>query len=154
MRKCGIIKYPGETIKVGDEVIITGQITMNAGLVVEGILKVEKGACLVGMKDLVISKTGKFVNNGNTVAKNIINEGSINNNLIMEAMVDVDNRGEIQNQNNMIVGNNFENLNGKSEGTNGAYFVQKYVLNANTNTFGKQVKGFFGQRKSDCARRG
>jgi hypothetical protein len=136
--------YPGTTIKANDVVIITGQVTMNAGIVVEGTLTVNKGAFMVGMKDLVISKSGTFVNNGNTVMNRIVNEGTINNNLFMEAMNDVDNKGAIQNNNNMLAGNNFDNFGGKANGTGGAYYVNNHVFTSPSSKFGAEVKVFNG----------
>jgi len=136
--------YPGTTIKADDIVVITGQVTMNTGIVVEGRLTVDKGAFMVGMKDLVISKSGTFVNNGNTVMKRIVNEGTINNNLLMEAMNDVDNKGTIQNNNNMVAGNNFENFGGNAKGTGGAYYVNNNVFTSPAAKFGQEVKVFYG----------
>ena len=136
--------YPGTTIKSSDVVVITGQVTMNAGIVVEGTLTVDKGAFMVGMKDLVISKSGRFVNNGNTVMKRIVNEGTIDNNLIMEAMNDVDNKGLIENNNNMVAGNNFENFGGRANGASGAYFVNNNVFTSPAAKFGSDVKVFYG----------
>ena len=137
-------EYPGTTIKADDIVIISGQVTMNAGIIVEGILTVEKGACMIGMKDLVISKSGKFVNNGNTVMGRIVNEGSIDNNLIMEAMMDIDNKGNIENNNNMVAGNNFDNFGGHANGNGGAYFIDNSVYTSPSSDFGKDVKVFQG----------
>ncbi|HWB62720.1 MAG TPA: hypothetical protein VG603_04345 [Chitinophagales bacterium] len=137
-------QYPGTTITANDVVIITGQVTMNTGIVVEGTLKVEKGAAMVGMKDLVISKNGKFENNGNTVMNRIINEGTINNNLIMEAMSDIENKGKIENNNNMVAGNNFDNYDGNATGTQGAYFINNTILTSPDAAFGKEVKVFYG----------
>ncbi|MDB5284831.1 MAG: hypothetical protein JWO06_3906 [Bacteroidota bacterium] len=139
-------QYPGTTIKADDVVIITGQITMNTGIVVEGTLQVDKGATMVGMKDLVIAKTGSFVNNGNTVMKRIINEGSIQNNLTMEAMMDVDNKGKIDNNNNLVAGNNFENFGGSASGKGGAYFVNNTVINSPASKIGNDVKVFCGNQ--------
>jgi len=139
-------EYPGNVIKSDDVVIITGQITMNTGIVVEGTLQVEKGACMVGMKDLVIAKSGKFVNNGNTVMKRIYNEGSISNNLLMEAMMDVDNKGAIENNNNMVAGNNFDNLGGRAAGNNGAYFVNNNIITSPASSFGNNVLAFYGSQ--------
>ena len=137
--------YPGTTIKADDIVVIKGQVTMNTAIVVEGTLTVDKGAFMVGMKDLVISKSGKFNNNGNTVMKRILNEGTINNSLIMEAMNDVDNKGLIQNNNNMVAGNNFSNYGGNANGgAGGAYFVNNSVFTSPAAKFGKEVKVFYG----------
>ncbi len=136
--------YPGTTIKAEDVVIIAGQVTMNTGIVVEGSLTVNKGAFMVGMKDLVISKSGRFTNNGNTVMNRIVNEGTINNNLIMEAMNDVDNKGLIENNNNMVAGNNLENFGGTAKGNNGAYFVNNNLFTSPAAKFGGEVKVFYG----------
>lgn len=139
-------EYPGTVISAADEVIISGQVTMNTGIVVEGTLLVEKGASMVGMKDLVISKSGKFVNNGNTVMKRIMNEGTIHNNLIMESMMDIDNKGSIGNNNNVVAGNNFSNYGGKADGKNGAYFVNNNVYNSPASEFSKDTKVFYGSQ--------
>ncbi len=137
-------QYIGSTIGAGDVVIITGQITMNTSIVVEGTLQVEKGAGMVGMKDLVVAKNGTFVNNGNTVMKRIVNEGTINNNLIMEAMMDIDNKGAIANNNNMVAGNNLNNFGGNAAGNGGAYFVNNNVSASASSKFGSNVKVFYG----------
>lgn len=140
------LEYPGTVISPEDEVIISGQVTMNTGIVVEGTLRVEKGASMVGMKDLVISKSGKFVNNGNTVMKKILNEGTIHNNLIMESMMDIDNKGVIGNNNNMVAGNNFSNIGGKADGKAGAYFVNNTVMNSASSEISKDTKVFYGSK--------
>ena len=137
-------QYIGSTIGANDVVVITGQMTMNTSIVVEGKLQVEKGAGMVGMKDLVVTKSGTFVNNGNTVIKRIVNEGTINNNLIMEAMMDIDNKGSIANNNNMVAGNNFSNFSGNAVGYAGAYFVNNNVSASASAKFGADVKVFYG----------
>ena len=137
--------YPGTTINADDEVIINGQVTMNTSIVVEGKLQVEKGSAMVGMKDLVIAKSGSFVNNGNTVMKRIMNEGNIQNNLIMETMMDFDNKGTIDNNNNVVSGNNFDNFGGKVAGNNGAYFVNNTVHTSPSTVISKEVKVFAGE---------
>jgi hypothetical protein len=136
---CG--QYIGSVIKAEDVVIITGQITMNTSLVVEGTLRVELGAGMVGMKDLVIAKGGNFVNNGNTVMKRIVNEGTIKNNKIMEAIMDIENKSVIEN-NNTVTGSNFENFGGNAEGKGGAYFVSNQINSSPASKFGSEVKVF------------
>jgi len=137
-------EYAGSTIKANDVVIITGQVTMNTSIVVEGTLQVEKGAGMIGMKDLVVAKSGKFVNNGNTVMNRIVNEGTINNNLIMEAMSDFDNKGAIDNNNNIVAGNNLNNFGGNANGKGGAYFANNNISNSASAKFGNDVKVFYG----------
>ena len=117
---------------------------MNTNVLVEGMLTVEKGAFMVGMKDLVISKSGRFLNNGNTVMNRIINEGLISNNLVMESVSDVDNKGLIENNNNLVTGNNFENFGGNAKGNSGAYYVNNSVFTSPASNFGVQVKVFYG----------
>jgi hypothetical protein len=138
--------YAGTTVKSNDVVIITGQVTITAPIVVEGTLQVEKGAAMVGMKDLVITNTGKFVNNGNTVVKRIINEGNISNNLLLEAMEDIDNKGEIESNNNTVAGNNFNNYGGKATGDGGAYFANNNISTSPASSFGKNVDVFYGNQ--------
>ena len=136
-------QYIGSTIKADDVVIITGQITMNTSIVVEGTLRVEKGAGMVGMKDLVVAKTGTFVNNGNTVMKRILNEGFIKNNMSMEAMMDIENKSNIEN-NNMISGDSFDNFGGTAEGNNGSYYINNNINTSPASKFGADVKVFYG----------
>lgn len=137
-------EYVGSTIKADDVVIVTGNMTVNTSIVVEGTLQVEKGASLVGMKDMVIAKGGKFVNNGNTVLKSIMNEGTLTNNMILEAMNNIDNRAAISNNNNMVAGNNFNNMNGTAAGQNGAYFVNNTINASPAAKFGSDVRVFYG----------
>lgn len=141
-----INQYPGSTIKTDDIVVITGQVTVNTGIVVEGTLQVEKGASMVGMKDLVILKSGRFVNNGNTVMKSISNEGSIQNNLIMESMMDFDNHGNIGNNNCVVGGNNFNNFGGDANGKNGAYFINNNLHSSQSSSFGKTIRMVVGNQ--------
>lgn len=137
-------EYAGNTIKAGDVVVVTGQVTVTNAVLVEGTLKVEKGASMVGMKDLVITKTGTFINNGNTVMKRIINEGTIENNLIMEAMLDIENRGSMENSNNVVAGNNMQNYGGNAKGSGGAYFINNNITTSPSAKFGSDVKVFYG----------
>ncbi len=137
-------QYIGSVIKADDVVIITGNITMNTSIVVEGTLQVEKGAGMIGMKDLVVAKTGKFVNFGNTVMKRIINEGTISNNLSLEAVMDIDNKGTIDNNNQVVTGNNFNNFGGNAAGANGIYFINNVMNASPASQFGSSTKVFTG----------
>jgi hypothetical protein len=143
-------QYIGSIIKADDVVIITGQITMNTSVVVEGKLLVEKGAGMVGMKDLVVAKNGEFVNNGNTVMKRIINEGSIKNNMMMEAIVDIENKSLIEN-NNLVSGSNFENFGGNAAGNGGAYYVSNQINSSPASKFGSDVKVFSAKANEEKA---
>jgi hypothetical protein len=98
-------QYIGTTIKPGDVVIITGKITMNAAIVVEGRLQIEGGAALIGMKDLTIAKSGSFVNNGITVVEKIVNKGVVTNNQLMKTMMDNGNDKMVLNTNTIVAAN-------------------------------------------------
>jgi hypothetical protein len=135
-------QYIGNKISANDVVIVTGQITMNTSIVVEGTLQVEKGGGMVGNKDLVVAKTGKFVNNGNTVMNRIVNEGSISNNQILEAMNNIDNSGAIANNSNIVAGNNYSSYGGHADGNGGAYFVNNNI--SASSKFGTDVRVFYG----------
>lgn len=137
-------EFAGNTIKAEDVVIVSGQVTVTNPIIIEGTLKVEKGASFVGMKDLLVAKSGTFINNGNTVMKRIINEGTINNNLMMEAMIDIENTGSIENNNNVVAGNNLHHYAGNAEGKGGAYFINNTVNTSSVAKFGTDVKVFYG----------
>lgn len=137
-------EFAGNTIKAEDVVIVSGQVTVTNPIIIEGTLKVEKGASFVGMKDMLVAKSGTFINNGNTVMKRIINEGTINNNLMMEAMIDIENKGSIENNNNVVAGNNLHHYAGNAEGKGGTYFINNTVNTSSVAKFGTDVKVFYG----------
>ena len=118
-------QYPGATIKAGDVVIIKGQVTLTTPLVIEGLLQIETGASMVGMKDLTVAKTGRLVNRGNLVAGRIINEGNISNFLVMEAMNNIENHSVIENTHCMHAGKNFISTGGNAYGQNGRIYANR-----------------------------
>ncbi len=136
--------YAGTTVNIGDVVIITGQVTITENITINGKLQIEKGACVVGLKDLVIEKPGMLVNYGSVVMKRIINQGTIYNNLLMEATMDIENHGKIENNNNVVAGNDFDSNTGNMGGNGGAYYVNNTLKTSNTSTFGKNVEAFYG----------
>ena len=133
-------QYPGTTIKAGDVVIIQGQVVLTTPIIIEGTLQVDKGACMMGMQTLVISNQGTFINNGNTVMKTIVNEGTINNNMILETKADADNTGTIDNNNLLSAGHNFNNLRGTAGGKGGVYVADNNINAAPEAAFGKNVR--------------
>lgn len=136
--------YAGTTVKEGDVVIIAGNVTMNANVVIAGTVKIEKGGSMVGMKDMVVTSTGMFVNHGNTVMKSIVNEGVINNNLILETMVNFENKGIIGNDNSIVAGNNIHLYNGNAAGKGGTYFANNNVITSPAAVIGSDVKVLYG----------
>ena len=137
-------QYPGTTIGPNDVVIIKGQVVLTTPITIEGTLEVEKGAYMVGMQTLLISKTGRFVNNGNTVTKQIVNEGSINNNLIIETKADADNLGTINNNNLLSAGHDFNNMRGTAAGKGGLYVADNNINTAPEATMGSGVRFIVG----------
>ncbi|MCS6935515.1 MAG: hypothetical protein NZM35_10260 [Chitinophagales bacterium] len=144
-------EYIGTTIKAEDVVIVAGHVTVNVNITVEGTLQIEKGASFVGMKDLTIAKGGKLINNGNTTMKSIINEGSITNNMILEAMYDVQNRSQILNNNNLVAGNNLNLISGNAGGNNGAYFANNSIQTAPAAKISNNVRLFQGNGPTNTA---
>ena len=120
-------QYIGSTIKADDVVIITGQVTMTTSLLIEGTLQIEKGAAIVGIKDLTIAKTGKFVNNGNAVVRKIVNEGSVANNLVTEAMTNIMSTCTIENNSVILAGNNLESKDGNAYGRGGSFYINNTI---------------------------
>src|ERR1700761_2871742 len=98
---------------------------------------------MLGLKDLVIAKSGTFINNGNTAMDHIINQGNVMNNKSMEAITNIDNSGRVNNTSNMVAGNNFNNS-GTVEGKKSTYFVQNSLVNSGASKFGTEVKFFCG----------
>jgi hypothetical protein len=115
--------YIGTIVKADDVVIITGQVTLTVPLVIEGKLQVERGASLVGMKDLFVSRGGSFINYGNTVVRSITNSGTITNHLSLEAMSDIQTTGTLENNSYMLAGNDFKSNGGNAYGRGGRIYA-------------------------------
>lgn len=133
--------YPGPLVKSSDIVVITGVVVINTSVIVEGTLEVEKGASMVGTRDLIIARSGTFINNGNTAIDRIENQGSIVNNMSMDAVADIDNSGSITNNSNMVAGNDFNNS-GTVEGKKSTYFVQNNLVSNPLAKFGTGIQFF------------
>ena len=129
----------GSTIKAGDMVIVTGQVTLTSSLQIEGTLQIEKGATLLGANDITVTKGGVLVNNGSTVVRKIVNEGSINNSLFLETMTDIENRSRIDNTNTILAGNNFESIAGRASGKNSRFYANKAISQCDPSEFDANV---------------
>ena len=136
--------YAGSTINAGDIVHITGQVVISENVSINGVLQIDKGASIVGIKNLVITKSGFMLNNGTVVVKKIINGGTIYNNQMMEASADIDNWGVIENNNSMVAGNNFDIHAGNAGGVGGAYYVNNNINSVSSSAIGKNVDAFYG----------
>lgn len=128
--------YPGTTIKANDVVIIIGDVIVNVNIIIEGTLQIEKGAKLIGIKDLSISRTGKLINNGSTAMRCITNEGYISNNLLLEGISELANYGNIENNSLAISGTDFPNIGGMANGKAGIYIANSSVLVSPASEFG------------------
>jgi hypothetical protein len=91
-------------------------------------------------KSLIITGTGKMVNNGNVTVKRIVNEGTISNNSMIESMNDIENKGTVNNNSNMVAGTNLLNFGGNVAGTKGAYFANGTVVSSTDAKYGNNIK--------------
>lgn len=131
---------PGALVAANDEVIVKNHITMNVDVAVKGTLTIGKGISVMSNKTLIIATEGKLVNNGNLTVKRIVNEGTINNNSMIESMNDIENEGSVNNNSNMMVGTNLLNFGGNVAGIEGTYFANGTVLASLDAKFGKNIK--------------
>ncbi|MCW3126143.1 MAG: hypothetical protein JWO03_1801 [Bacteroidetes bacterium] len=131
---------PGNEIAATDEVIVKNHITMNTDVAVKGTLTIEKGKTVMSNKSLFIANGGKVNNNGNLTVKRIVNEGTINNNSMIESMNDMENKGTITNNQNLVAGTNLLNFGGNIEGNKGTYFANGTVVASNNAKFGNNIK--------------
>jgi hypothetical protein len=130
---------PGNEIAADDEVIVKNHITMNVDVAVKGTLTITKGISMMSNKSLFISTGGKVVNNGNLTVKRIVNEGTIDNNAMMESMNDLENKGQINNNQNMVTGTNILNFGGSVAGKKGTYFANGTVVASADSKFGDNI---------------
>ena len=132
--------YPGNVIKAGDSIIISSQVVLNTPIAIEGVLLIEKGAGLQGNKELAVSKSGVLNNKGNTVVKRLYNAGKINNELMLEAMLEVENSGIIHNTSTTFAGSTLLNRGGVLEGNKGSYFSNNSVIASPNSVYGKDIQ--------------
>ena len=142
--------YIGSTIIAGDMVIITGQVTMNTALVIEGTLEIKKGAGLIGMNNLTISKNGKLLNNGNTVVKEMVNRGNISNSGCLEAITNIENQSAIENTSHIIACNNLSSSSGNISGRDGSFYGNHSVSISASTEVSSGIK-FFCENESKTA---
>lgn len=133
-------EYPGITIKESDSIIITSQIVLNTAITIDGLVTVEKGASLQGNKDLQIGKEGKLINKGNTVVRRLSNEGQLDNQLVFETMLEVENKGIINNMSATVAGTSLLNQEGILGGNKGSYFSNSSIISEPGSIYGKDVK--------------
>ena len=76
--------------------------------------------------------------------KQIVNEGTIDNNLIIESKTDADNLGTIENNNLLSVNHNFNNMRGNAGGNGGLYLADNSINNSPEAKLGSQVRFLVG----------
>lgn len=131
-------------IEEGDVVLVKSHIMINVDLIVKGTLIVDKGFSMMSNKSIFIGKSGKFINDGNVSVKRLFNEGTINNNAMLESMLDIENKGILDNNVNMVAGSNLLNFGGNVKGRNGTYFANSSVVSSPSATFSKDINVFYG----------
>lgn len=134
--------YPGNIVRVGDSIIISSQVVLNVPVAVEGYMLIEKGAALQGNKELAVARGGYLTNKGNTVVKRLSNNGQINNELLLEAMLEVENAGIMNNTSATFAGSTLLNRGGMLEGKEGSYFSNNTVIASPNSIYGKNIKVF------------
>jgi hypothetical protein len=135
-------------IEEGDVVLVKSHIMINVDLIVKGTLIVDKGFSMMSNKSIFITKSGKFINDGNVSVKRLFNEGIINNNAMLESMLDIENKGILDNNVNMVAGSNLLNFGGNVKGRNGTYFANSSVVSSPSATFSKDINMFYGGETS------
>lgn len=81
--------YPGTTVEANSIVLIEGVAVATEALTVNGTLHIVAGGSLeVEFEDLLISKTGKLMNDGEFYAATVHNAGMLNNNFA--ATIDIE----------------------------------------------------------------
>jgi hypothetical protein len=131
-------------IEEGDVVLVKSHIMINIDLIVKGTLIVDKGFSMMSNKSIFIDKSGKFINDGNVSVKRLFNEGTISNNAMLESMLDIENKGVLDNNVNMVAGSNLLNFGGNVKGRNGTYFANSSVVSSPSATFSKDINVFYG----------
>lgn len=142
---------PGNEIKADDEVIVKNHITMNTDVTIKGKLTIEKGKTMMSNKNLFVAATGHLVNNGNLTVKRIVNEGSIANNSMLESMNELENKGLLANNANMVAGTNILNFGGNVTGNKGTYFANGSVISTGDAKFGSDVKIYANPSENGAA---
>ncbi len=120
--------YPGDIIGSGDTVIIDQVVTANVPLTIFGTLIINEEAAIIGNKEIVISGGGTFINYGNSVARSIINDGTLINHLILESSENIVNNGTMINNETMVVGIDFINS-GVLTGSEGMVMSNNEIMN-------------------------
>lgn len=121
-------EYPGNMINAGDTVKVTGQVTLNKDVLIEGMVFIESEASLVGSGNLIIMDDAYFINKGLTIVGGVTNKGLVYNKHILETNDDFINTGKILNNESVVVGKIMENL-GLLTGNGGTYMASTKMIN-------------------------
>ncbi|MEX0812351.1 MAG: hypothetical protein WD048_09045 [Chitinophagales bacterium] len=122
-------EYPGNHIKAGDTVKITGQLKLNKDVLIDGMVLIYEEASLVGSSNLIIMEDAWLINKGLALVGGITNQGIVYNKHIMETSSDFINSGKILNNESVVVGQIMENI-GVMTGNGGTYMASNKMINA------------------------
>ena len=136
----------GNVVFQNDSVIIESDVLVDNAIEIEGTLLIKKNGKLMGNKPIVINRTGLYKNLGNGVYKNILNEGLIENEMIIESNADFENYGVVKNNNAIFSSSSIYNNGGYLDGNKGEYYAQNKFINSNNGTIGENVKMYVAEK--------
>lgn len=140
--------FPGNIISEKDSVIIEADVVINANIEVYGTLLVKKRANLIGNFPIYINKSGLYQNQGNSVYKNIINAGIIENEMLIETNSDIENEGSVYNNKAIVSAATIYNNGGVLDGNKGAYYAKDKFVNTNNGIVGEKVKMYIAENNN------
>jgi hypothetical protein len=118
--------YAQNVVNAGTHIIITGNVTLDSPILIEGSIEISKGATFSGFKSLYITSSGILKNEGSIVLKSLLNTGQIINNGIIDLMYDLENEGTLQNNHLINCARSFYCNSGALTGGNSQYYVAEF----------------------------
>lgn len=123
--------YPGNIVKETDTLVISTTVEQNIDMVVKGTVIIKETGSLIGEKNVIIIKSGTFLNLGNSEFGLLTNRGAIYNQKNLAIKMDFVNSGNVINHNTIVVGNLLDNT-GLLTGKEGAISAKGKFVNSRT----------------------
>lgn len=120
------VLYSKNTVEAGTKLVITGDVTVDVPLLIEGTIEITKGASLLGLRTVYVTPAGRLLNQGSIVFNSLFNSGHITNNSIIELMYDLENDGILQNNHLINCGRAFYCNKGTVKGSNSRYYIGRF----------------------------
>jgi hypothetical protein len=116
------------TINENDTVQISGYVMFRMPVQIKGVLLIDSGASLAGIKRIWVMAGGTVFNRGNLVAKEIFNEGTYHNSGITDLMYQMENRGNLINNSLINCAETFKHHIGVLQGSGGYFYAGTDIL--------------------------